>query len=80
MTFYLPVHISVAFFGLHCRVSIFEGSDFIFLTFIFTIPIPFTVIPQHVIISSSTASDIQHFLKPFRITSEELHCHDVTIH
>ena len=29
---------------------------------------------------SSTAVDLQHFLKPFTVTSDETHCHAVVIH
>jgi hypothetical protein len=28
----------------------------------------------------STALDIHHFLKPFKVTSDEMHCHTVMIH
>ena len=39
----------------------------------------FTAIPHHHYVPS-TALDIHHFLKPFTVTSGEMHCHVVMIH
>ena len=58
---------------LPVTVSIFTVSAFIFLTFTANTP-------QHIFISSSTTLHIQHFLKPFTVTSGETLCHVLVIH
>jgi hypothetical protein len=62
-------------------LSPFSVGAFTFLTLTANIPILFTAIPQHAIISLvSSALDIQHFLKPFTVTPGEKCCHAVMIH
>ena len=65
--FYLTLPISVT-------VSIFTVSAFIFFTLIPNISILFTAIPQYII---SPVHCIE--LKPFTITSAEMHCQAVMI-
>jgi hypothetical protein len=67
--FYLPLPISVT-------VSIFH-SKCLYLPHIQSSSLPFHSIALSV---SSTALDIQHFLKPFTVTSGEKYCHAVMIH
>jgi len=53
---------------------------FISLMLTLNIPILFTAIHNTLSSVSSIALDIQHLLKPFTVTSGEMHCHAVMIH
>jgi hypothetical protein len=60
----------------HNGTPIFSASAFIFLTFTANGP----RLSFHNISVPSIALDIQHFLKPFTITSGEMHCHAMMIY
>jgi len=73
VTFCVPLPVSVT-------VSICTVSAFIFLPLTPNIAVP--SLPVHNIPPPvpSIALDMQHFLKPFSVTSGELHCHADMIH
>jgi hypothetical protein len=50
------------------------SSSYSLLTF------PLSSLPFYNISVPSTALDIQNSLKPFTVTSGEIHCHAITIH
>lgn len=66
-------------FTSHFTASMFTVSVFIFLTL--TANVPVLLLSFHNMSSvPSIVLNIQHFVKPFRVTSGEMWCHAIVIH
>jgi len=61
-------------------VSIFTVSACLFLTLTPNIPILYTALPQHIIISPIHCTGYTALLKTLTVTLSEMHCHAIMMH